>query len=421
MSLLSGKTIRLNRLFDPHDGRAVCVAADHGWMSDPTPNVMNLRKILEKVIMGKPDGILVSFGTAQRMTSLFTGKCSPALIIRADWMNMPRLGGSNVSNILPVTNFKKKATSFARDALSMGASAITIYYFIGYSDEFEALNIEQNAIFAQECRKIGLPIIIEPMAVGGPVTGVNIAETLIASGRIAAELGADALKIPYTADVQTFRKLVDEAGVPVLVLGGAKSDNPRDALELVEEAMQAGASGTVFGRNVTKAADPAKMVADIYDLVHHNKSVDEILGISHYENVRLKAISDNCTGCEICLLACQSSHAGNFGESSARLKIRYKIVNDEPRKSKPVICTLCGKCVEVCPTDALRINKQGYLSLFPELCTNCGECEKVCPFEVIWLDKDGLPVFCDLCQGNPECVSACPSYAIEIIEKKRIG
>jgi len=150
MSLLSGKTIRLNRLFDPHDGRAVCVAADHGWMSDPTPNVMNLRKILEKVIMGKPDGILVSFGTAQRMTSLFTGKCSPALIIRADWMNMPRLGGSNVSDILPVTNFKKKATSFARDALSMGASAITIYYFIGYSDEFEALNIEQNAIFAQE-------------------------------------------------------------------------------------------------------------------------------------------------------------------------------------------------------------------------------------------------------------------------------
>jgi len=419
MSLFSGKMARLNRLFDPADGRAVCVAADHGWMSDPTPNVMNLRKILEEVVKGKPDGLLVSFGTAQRMADLFTGKGTPALIIRADWMNMPRLGGSNVSNILPVTNFKKKATSFARDALAMGASAITIYYFIGYSDKFEVQNIEQNALFVQECRKIGLPIIIEPMAVGGPVTGVNIAETLISSGRIAAELGANALKIPYTGDIHTFKKLVDEAGVPVLVLGGAKSDNPRDALELVEEAMLAGASGTVFGRNVTKAADPRKMVADIYDLVHHNKTVDEILGKHRYENVRLKAVPENCTGCEICLLACQSVHSDIFSEVGARLKIHCEIINDEPRKSKPFICTLCEKCVDVCHTNALQINRRGYLSLNPELCTKCGDCEEACPFGVIWLDKNGLPVFCDLCQGDPECVKACPSHAIEIIDNKR--
>ncbi len=419
MSSSSGKTARLNRLFNPSDGRAVCVAADHGWMSDPTPNVMNLRKILGEVIQGKPDGILVSFGTAQRMTDLFTGKGRPALIIRADWMNMPRLGGSNVSNILPVTNFKKKATSFAKDALDMGASAITIYYFIGYSDEFEALNIEQSALFAQQCRKIGLPLIIEPMAVGGPVTGVNIAETLIASGRIAAELGADALKIPYTGDVHTFKKLVDEAGVPVLVLGGAKSENPRDALELVEEAMQAGAAGTVFGRNVTKASDPRKMVADIYDLVHLGKSVDEIVGKQRYEHVRLKAVSQNCTGCQICLLACQSSHTGSFGESRARLKVKFEIKNDEPRNSRPVVCTLCGKCVEACPNHALKINKSGYLSLYPELCNHCGDCVDACPFDVIWLDENELPVFCDFCQGDPHCVRACPANALEIINKVR--
>ncbi|MDZ7376510.1 MAG: hypothetical protein ONB13_07800, partial [candidate division KSB1 bacterium] len=138
-----GKTARLNRLFNPKDGKAVCVAADHGWMSDPTENVIQLKRILEQVVAGGADGVLMSFGTALRLGYLFQGKDKPAILIRADWMNLPRLGGANVSNVLPVIKFRKMATSRAKDALQMGASAITIYYFIGYSDEFEAINIEQ--------------------------------------------------------------------------------------------------------------------------------------------------------------------------------------------------------------------------------------------------------------------------------------
>lgn len=275
MSVISGKTVRLNRLFNPSDGKAVCVAADHGWMSDPTPNVTNLRHILDEVIEGKPDGILVSYGTARRMSDLFTGKGRPALIIRADWMNMPRL--DQPGGVLPVSEFKKKATSCATDALHVGASAITIYYFVGYSAEFEALNIEQDAVFAQECRRIGLPVIIEPMVVGKQISGEKTADALIAAARIAVELGADALKIPYTGDVISFHKLVEAAGVPVLVLGGAKFDDPADALRLVADALKAGARGTVFGRNVTMAADPRRMVEDIGALVHGGKSVAEIM------------------------------------------------------------------------------------------------------------------------------------------------
>ncbi|MFH1213184.1 MAG: hypothetical protein V1681_03795 [Candidatus Neomarinimicrobiota bacterium] len=275
MSIISGKTVRLNRLFNPSDGKAVCVAADHGWMSDPTPNVTNLRHILDEVVKGSPDGILVSYGTARRMSDLFTGKGSPALIIRADWMNMPRL--DQPGGVLPVSEFQKKATSCAKDALRVGASAITIYYFVGYSADFEALNIEQDAVFAQECRRIGLPVIIEPMVVGKQIPDDQIADALIAAARIAVELGADALKIPYTGDVISFRKLVEAAGVPVLVLGGVKFDDPADALRLVEEALQAGAHGTVFGRNVTMAADPRRMVADIGSLVHGGKSVADII------------------------------------------------------------------------------------------------------------------------------------------------
>ena len=413
-----GKTVRLNRLFNPNDGRAVCVAADHGWMSDPTPNVLELRRILGQVVEGGADGVLVSYGTALRMSNYFERKNAPALLIRADWMNMPRLGGSNVSNILPAVNFKKKATSCAKDALLVGASAITIYYFIGYSDEFEAINIEQAAFFAKECRKVGLPLIIEPMAVGAQVTGVNVTEILISSARIAAEIGADALKIPYTNDVKSFKKLVDEAGVPVLVLGGAKSDDPRDALELAEEALLAGASGTVFGRNVTKAKDPKKMVSDICALVHEGKSIDEILGAGTRKRGRLRPVAINCTGCQLCEIICTHTHSAEYGQYRHRLRIEYKHKPDEPHVAKPIVCPLCEKCVEACKQGALKVGPDGYLVLNRAICDACGECVEACPLDLILPDSDGLPIFCDLCEGDPQCVLWCRRHAIVLTETK---
>ena len=414
----TGKTVRLNRLFNPIDGRAVCVAADHGWMSDPTPNVLELKRILREVVLGGADGVLVSYGTALRMGNFFEGKNSPALLIRADWMNMPRLGGSNVSNILPAVNFKKVATSTARDALMVGASAITIYYFIGYSDEFEAINIEQAATFARECRSIGLPLIIEPMAVGGMVTGVNVTEILTASARIAVEIGADALKIPYTNDVKSFRKLVDEARVPVLVLGGAKSDHPRDALELVDEALRAGASGVVFGRNVTKARDPRGMVSDICGLVHGQKTINEILGIGGKKQGRLRPVAANCTGCQLCEVICAHHHGSLYGQHEKRLRIEFRYRPDHPHTSKPIICPLCEKCVEACEEKALTIGPGGYLVLNRELCDACGECVAACPLDLMSVGAEGMPLFCDLCEGDPQCILWCKQGALVLAVPK---
>src|SRR5512133_3751312 len=98
----NGLRTRMDRLFNRRgDGVAVCVAADHGYMSDVTPNVVRLRPITEAVICGGVDGILMSPGQAMRLGGLFQGRSGPALIVRADWMNMPRLGSSNVTNSVP--------------------------------------------------------------------------------------------------------------------------------------------------------------------------------------------------------------------------------------------------------------------------------------------------------------------------------
>jgi fructose-bisphosphate aldolase, class I len=423
-----GLQTRMDRLFNRRgDGRAICVAADHGYMSDVTPNVVNLRSITKSVIAGGVDGILLAPGQALRLAPLFQGRAGPALIVRADWMNMPRLGTSNIANAVPQRLLLNEKVITAEQALTLGATAITIYLFLGYSDKVEAIGVDKCTQFVNECRRAGLPCIIEPLAYGGQVTGANIVEILTLGARMAVEIGADALKIPYTGDVESFRHLIEVSSVPTLVLGGARSDNERDALELYAEAQEAGASGCLMGRNVTKSPDPKAMVGQLTGIAHRGWTVDEALRGEVWDFGRLKAKSSLCTGCNLCVVACVASHdSGEYGTNQARLRIDP---GKESGQHKVMFCTSCQKCIDVCPEAALRWHPEnGAVKLLSERCNNCAECVAICPTQVIIHSKEGItfddsrsldwyPVVCDLCGGAPECARICPTEAILVAER----
>jgi len=266
----AGKSLRMNRIFDPEDGHAVIVAADPGMMSGPTPHVIALGSIVQQVIEAGADGVLLGPGQAVRLAEHFAGGRQPALLIRADWTNGPRLAILGEQRFQPTYDLKLELVCTASDALRLGASAVTAYYMTGYNDRFEVDNILSLASLASECRRIGLPCVIEPIVAGPAAVSGEAAQVLAAAARAAAELGADALKIPYTGDVESFRALVRAASIPVLVLGGAKFDDEKDALNMAADAMAAGASGVVFGRNVTLSSDPAGMVRKLREIVHSN-------------------------------------------------------------------------------------------------------------------------------------------------------
>jgi ferredoxin len=238
------------------------------------------------------------------------------------------------------------------------------------------------------------------------------------------EIGADALKIPYTGDVDSFRNLIEVSGVPTLVLGGARSDNERDALELYAEAQEAGASGCLMGRNVTKSPDPKGLVEELTGIAHRGWTVDEALRGEAWDFVRLKAKPVLCTGCNLCVIACVASHdRGDYGTNQALLRIE---TGREPGQHRVMFCTLCQKCITACPTDALRWHPEsGAVELLPERCDNCAECVVACPTQVILYSEVGItfkdgrsldwyPLVCDLCGGTPECARICPTGAIYI-------
>ena len=262
-------SMHMGRLFNRHhDGRAICVAADHGYMSNLTANVINLPAIVPAVIRGGVDGILLSPGQAHRLSYLFAEADSPALIVRADWMNMPRLGISDPNNAVPPVHLFHQKVLSAEQALALGADAITIYLFLGTDDTMEATGIESCAQFVSECHRVGLPCIAEPLAFGPQVTPQNLVDLLILGARMSVELGADALKIPYTGDVESFSRLVKIADIPVLVLGGARSENEQETLGLLADGLEAGCAGCLMGRRVTQSPDPEGLVRQLVQIAH---------------------------------------------------------------------------------------------------------------------------------------------------------
>jgi len=149
-------------------------------------------------------------------------------------------------------------------------------------------------------------------------------------------------------------------------------------------------------------------------------------------SLRVAVLPDRCTGCRVCEAVCSEFHEKAFQPSKARIQV---LSFDESVQDIPIVCQQCADapCLEACPQDALsRERNTGAVVLDPELCIQCGSCVSACvvglekiPVEeklAIRLDTDTqLPLKCDLCMGNPQCVKFCPTEALQLTDESVAG
>lgn len=129
--------------------------------------------------------------------------------------------------------------------------------------------------------------------------------------------------------------------------------------------------------------------------------------------MRIKVNRDNCTGCRLCQQICAIRHYNEINPKKAALRIEAKF--PDPGKYRPVVCSQCGKCAQVCPENAISQNNTGAYIVDKEKCINCGECAAACPLGVVFRHPDlDHVIICDFCM---ECTRVCNTAAIVKWEK----
>ena len=154
------------------------------------------------------------------------------------------------------------------DAVACGADAVLVFLVDGFADGATfADNVAAVSRVVADASRLGVPVIVESVLWGARSTDERDPEALAAVCRMAAELGADVVKTQHTGDAATMRGVIDACSVPVMVLGGAPASDPRALVGYTMEALEAGAAGVIFGRNVYLSDDPAA-IDELRNLVH---------------------------------------------------------------------------------------------------------------------------------------------------------
>jgi DhnA family fructose-bisphosphate aldolase class Ia len=256
----------MNRIFRPgrdgQPGRVLIVAMDHGLIDGPCKGLEDPGQTISEVVEGGADAVLTSYGVARR----FARELAPTgLILRVDG------GGTS----LGMSGGPGALFYGVEEALRLGADAVGVTAFPGAPEEMETL--KTLAAVIGEAHAWGLPVMAEMVPGGFDSAPEYRTEASISlSVRVAAELGADFIKTPYT---DGFEHVTETCYVPVVILGGAKRGNERDMLVDIRAALDTGGAGVAIGRNIFQAEDPTAMAAAVAAILHDDASVDEAMAI----------------------------------------------------------------------------------------------------------------------------------------------
>jgi class I fructose-bisphosphate aldolase len=156
------------------------------------------------------------------------------------------------------------------EALRRGADGVSVHINLGGSHEYDMLH--DLGTVGESCAAWQVPMLVM-IYVRGEKIPSPVPDTAIAhAARVAAELGADIIKIPAPADYDVLAQITESLPVPVVVAGGNKARETLLFLEHLEKVLQAGARGVAIGRNVFQHDQPDALLAAICNMVHHGFS-----------------------------------------------------------------------------------------------------------------------------------------------------
>lgn len=255
----AGKQYRLGRLFTA-DSRAVILPVDHGTMLGRVAGLEDPVALLTRFLSLECDGFLVGPRVAERTSALFAHRAAPARLLTIDtyWRDVP--AGRHVL-----------ITSLAR-AAALGVDGVKVLMPWDVPPRERADHAELIAAVISGAEPFGLPVMVEPICLASPRPAEAVA--IEADGcRMAAELGADIVKVMYPGDPELLSTWCAELGVPLVILGGPAGGGTDELYALVSDAIAAGARGITIGRKVWQRPleEAADVLAQLSRIVHPDR------------------------------------------------------------------------------------------------------------------------------------------------------
>lgn len=265
MDLPTGKKARLHNLLYEHgpgNGTLLLLPIDQGLEHGPIDFLVNPPALdptfqLELALKGHYSGIVFHIGVATKYMKQYAGKVPLVLKINGK-TNIP----SDAQSFSPLD-------ATVEDAVRLGADAIGYTLYVGSpAQDRDFLQFNQ---VRQDAERYGMPIIMWAYPRGEAVKAKGGIDTLYAidyAARVALELGADIVKInvpdheapnpaqPKPYDTMSLgyaggiAKVVRSAGRAMVLFSGGSKLGDEDLLTKARMAMENGATGLIFGRNL---------------------------------------------------------------------------------------------------------------------------------------------------------------------------
>ena len=261
-----GKKTRLYRMLYEHgpaNGTLMILPIDQGIEHGPlnffpNPPSEDPEFQYKLALEGGYSAIALHIGLAEKYSRKYVGRVPLILKINGK------------TNVPSDDNAFSPLTACVEDAVRLGADAVGYTLYTGSPSQDR--DIRQLMEVRYDCEKYGMPLIVWSYPRGSAIDAKGGKDSLYAvdyAARLACEFGADIVKInvpkideskmdklpkPYNTLKLSYEdaiaKVVCSAGRTMVLFSGGSKESDQDLLHKAKAAMENGATGLIFGRNM---------------------------------------------------------------------------------------------------------------------------------------------------------------------------
>ncbi|MGD9109707.1 MAG: 2-amino-3,7-dideoxy-D-threo-hept-6-ulosonate synthase [Phycisphaerales bacterium] len=257
-----GKEIRIERIINRNTGRCVIVPMDHGVTVGPIAGLIDMREAVSKMVAGGANAVLMHKGV-------------PRFCHRGEGKDVGLIIHLSAGTVMSPDPNAKELVCTVEEALKIGADGVSIHINLGAETDKEMLR--QLGEVGRHCDEWQMPLLAMMYTRGPKIKNEYDVKNIKHAARVAAELGADIVKVSYTGSVESFTEVTQGCHLPVVIAGGEKNESDEETFQMVSDALKAGAAGVSIGRNAFQHEKPTKMIEALSKMVHENASVEKAI------------------------------------------------------------------------------------------------------------------------------------------------